>query len=217
MKWRRTCLEVGDNGAAGEGSFGGIKGHRVAGAWLKVGQLVLLLVSLHKKCISRHWKTEAKLTFGKTFFYFHDISRSHCARFCLYLLQEFWSFWRISTFIRILVKFIPGYKWNLFFKFSSTDCEIWKRIWKIIATVIIRLRKIHQRQASQIGFYCISFNCVFVCVLLCLWMHCKAHASLPMCVEEQMMCEGLKIQLSRSVYFLAFGRRSSVLLLSVEK
>lgn len=54
MKGARTRLDVGDDGAAGEGSFGGVEGYRVGGAWLEVGQLVLLLVSLHKESISRH-------------------------------------------------------------------------------------------------------------------------------------------------------------------
>ena len=57
IKWSHTCLEVGDDGAAGEGSFGGVEGDRVGGAWLKVGQLVLLLVAFHKESISCHWKT----------------------------------------------------------------------------------------------------------------------------------------------------------------
>lgn len=58
-----TCLEVGDDGAASEGSFSGVEGHRVGGARLKVGQLVLLLVAFHKESISCHWKTEVKHTY----------------------------------------------------------------------------------------------------------------------------------------------------------
>lgn len=56
-------MEVGDDGAAGEGSFGGVEGHRVGGAWLKVGQLVLLLIAFHKESISCHWKTEVTHTY----------------------------------------------------------------------------------------------------------------------------------------------------------
>lgn len=51
-------MEVGDDGAAGEGSFGGVEGYRVGGAWLQLGQLVLLLVALHEESISCHWKTQ---------------------------------------------------------------------------------------------------------------------------------------------------------------
>lgn len=53
-------MEVGDDGPAGEGSFGGIEGYGVAGAWLKVGQLVLLLVAFYEECISCHWKKKSK-------------------------------------------------------------------------------------------------------------------------------------------------------------
>lgn len=50
-------MEVGDDRAAGQGSFGSIQGHSVAGARLEVGQLVLLLVALDKERVSCHWKT----------------------------------------------------------------------------------------------------------------------------------------------------------------
>lgn len=50
-------MEVGDDRAAGQGSFGSIQGHSVAGARLEVGQLVLLLVPLDKERVSCHWKT----------------------------------------------------------------------------------------------------------------------------------------------------------------
>lgn len=53
---RLTCLEVGDDRAAGEGPFGSIQGHGVAGARLEVGQLVLLLVALDKEGVGCHWK-----------------------------------------------------------------------------------------------------------------------------------------------------------------
>lgn len=69
-------MEVGDNSAAGEGSFGSVKGHRVAGAWLKVGQLVLLLVAFNKESISCHWKTEVKLTF---YYRFTTFTPSHAS------------------------------------------------------------------------------------------------------------------------------------------
>lgn len=61
MWWARTCLEVGDDRATGQGSFGGIQGHSVAGARLEVGQLVLLLVALDKERVSCHWKTVWRL------------------------------------------------------------------------------------------------------------------------------------------------------------
>lgn len=61
MKRAHTCLEVGDDGATGEGSFGGVKGHGVAGAGLQVGQLVLLLGALHQESICCHWKAGVKL------------------------------------------------------------------------------------------------------------------------------------------------------------
>lgn len=49
-------MQVGDDRAAGEGPFGSIQGHGVAGARLEVGQLVLLLVALDKEGVSCHWK-----------------------------------------------------------------------------------------------------------------------------------------------------------------
>lgn len=57
MWWALTCLEVGDDCAAGQRPFGSIQSHSVAGAWLEVGQLVLLLVALDKERVSCHWKT----------------------------------------------------------------------------------------------------------------------------------------------------------------
>lgn len=53
---RLTCLEVGDDCAAGQGPFGSIQGHGVAGARLEVGKLVFLLVALDKEGVSCHWK-----------------------------------------------------------------------------------------------------------------------------------------------------------------
>lgn len=57
-----TCLEIGNDGAASEGSFGGVEGDRVGGARLQVGQLVLLLAAVHQESVSCHWKTEVRHT-----------------------------------------------------------------------------------------------------------------------------------------------------------
>lgn len=62
MGWARTCLEVGDDRAAGQGSFGRVQGHGVAGARLEVGQLVLLLVALHEERVSRHCGSSGETT-----------------------------------------------------------------------------------------------------------------------------------------------------------
>lgn len=53
-------MEVGDDRAACEGSFGGVQGYRVGCTRLEIGKLVLLLVALHQESICCHWKTEIK-------------------------------------------------------------------------------------------------------------------------------------------------------------
>lgn len=57
----RTGCEVGADSLAGEGPIGGIHGDRVGGAGLKVGQLVLLVDSIHQNCFSCNCKPKDEL------------------------------------------------------------------------------------------------------------------------------------------------------------
>ena len=52
---RLTCLEVGDDGAAGERALGGVQGHGVGGAGPEAGQLVVLPVALNQDGVCGHW------------------------------------------------------------------------------------------------------------------------------------------------------------------
>jgi len=54
----RTSSEVGADGLAGERPVGGIHRDCVGGAGQEVGQLVLLVNSIHKNCFSCNCKPE---------------------------------------------------------------------------------------------------------------------------------------------------------------
>lgn len=115
VKRTRTCLEVGDDGPAGEGSFGGVEGYRVAGAWFEVWQLVLLLVAFHKESISCHWKTDIYMF-------------TTCAASCTYFY--FLSF--LSKQIEL-----DGISWKDFYTDGSFgETCFWGQLWKKMSHII---------------------------------------------------------------------------------
>ena len=102
-------MEVGDDGAAGEGSFGGVEGYRITGAWLQVGQLVLLLVAFHKESISRHWKTQVKHSYINMFTTF---SPSHIYSVCTFVGPEAAKL-RPAGQMWLAARFLNGPQWYM--------------------------------------------------------------------------------------------------------
>lgn len=103
-------MEVGDDRAAGEGPFGSIQGHGVAGARLEVGQLVLLLVALNKEGVSCHWK----VTVDSEVYIIYVISSIFFAFFSSHTLD--FSVLRIPTLIKPLLKYTVYNKSTFFIR-----------------------------------------------------------------------------------------------------
>lgn len=56
----RTSCKVGADGLAGERPIGGVHRDCVGGTGHEVGQLILLVDSIHKNCFSRNCKPKGK-------------------------------------------------------------------------------------------------------------------------------------------------------------